>query len=198
MQRGNPEIQRRAQEVIDRCWQMGAPKADIAAPGDGNPILSIHDVGAGGLSNAFPELAHSGQCGARFDLRAVPIEEPGMSPAEIWSNESQERYVLAIPPSRLGESELFRHLPMQRKAGQSAEYALLDGLHALHPFSYHADDIESLGQLISIAFPAPLPHRALPDLRPRQPGAVHRRHPVLQSVPEEVVPVLKIVQRAAR
>lgn len=103
VQRGNPEIQRRAQEVIDRCWQMGAPKADIAAPGDGNPILSIHDVGAGGLSNAFPELAHSGQCGARFDLRAVPIEEPGMSPAEIWSNESQERYVLAIPPSRLNE-----------------------------------------------------------------------------------------------
>ena len=103
VQRGNPEIQRRAQEVIDRCWQMGVPKNDIAAPGDGNPILSIHDVGAGGLSNAFPELAHSGQCGASFDLRAVPIEEPGMSPAEIWSNESQERYVLALPPSRLEE-----------------------------------------------------------------------------------------------
>ena len=103
VQRGNPEIQRRAQEVIDRCWQMGVPKKDIAAPGDGNPILSIHDVGAGGLSNAFPELAHSGQCGATFDLRAVPIEEPGMSPAEIWSNESQERYVLALPPSRLEE-----------------------------------------------------------------------------------------------
>ncbi len=103
VQRGNPEIQRRAQEVIDRCWQMGAPKADIQQPGDGNPILSIHDVGAGGVSNALPELAHSGEVGAKFELREVPILEPGMSPAEIWSNESQERYVLAIPPSRIDE-----------------------------------------------------------------------------------------------
>jgi phosphoribosylformylglycinamidine synthase len=93
VQRGNPEIQRRAQEVIDRCWQLG----------DGNPILSVHDVGAGGLSNAFPELAHGGGAGARFELRDIPIEEPGMSPAEIWSNESQERYVLAIPAPRLEE-----------------------------------------------------------------------------------------------
>lgn len=93
VQRGNPEIQRRAQEVIDRCWQMGG----------NNPILSIHDVGAGGLSNAFPELAHSGGVGATFQLRKVQIEEPGMSPAEIWSNESQERYVLAIPPQRLAD-----------------------------------------------------------------------------------------------
>ena len=103
VQRGNPEIQRRAQEVIDRCWQMGAPKADIQQPGDGNPILSVHDVGAGGVSNALPELAHSGEVGAKFELREVPILEPGMSPAEIWSNESQERYVLAIPPSRIDE-----------------------------------------------------------------------------------------------
>ncbi len=93
VQRGNPEIQRRAQEVIDRCWQMGCD----------NPILSVHDVGAGGVSNALPELAHSGGVGAVFDLRKVPTEEPGMSPAEIWSNESQERYVLAIPPNRIVE-----------------------------------------------------------------------------------------------
>jgi phosphoribosylformylglycinamidine synthase len=93
VQRGNPEIQRRAQEVIDRCWQLGK----------NNPILSIHDVGAGGVSNALPELAHSGGVGAIFDLRKVPTEEPGMSPAEIWSNESQERYVLAIPPNRIAE-----------------------------------------------------------------------------------------------
>ncbi len=93
VQRGNPEIQRRAQEVIDRCWQMGK----------NNPILSVHDVGAGGVSNALPELAHSGGVGAIFDLRKVPTEEPGMSPAEIWSNESQERYVLAIPPNRIAE-----------------------------------------------------------------------------------------------
>ena len=103
VQRGNPEMQRRAQEVIDRCWQLGSPAQDIAAPGDGNPILSIHDVGAGGISNALPELAHGAGCGAHFELRDVKIEEPGMSPAEIWSNESQERYVLAIPPSRLPE-----------------------------------------------------------------------------------------------
>jgi phosphoribosylformylglycinamidine synthase len=93
VQRGNPEIQRRAQEVIDHCWQQGA----------NNPILSIHDVGAGGISNAFPELAHGAGAGAKFELREVKIEEPGMSPAEIWSNEAQERYVLAIAPERLPE-----------------------------------------------------------------------------------------------
>ncbi|MCX7150156.1 MAG: phosphoribosylformylglycinamidine synthase [Rhodocyclales bacterium] len=93
VQRGNPEIQRRAQEVIDRCWQQG----------DGNPILAIHDVGAGGISNAMPELAHDAGRGAAFDLRAIPSEEPGMSPREIWSNEAQERYVLAIAPERLLE-----------------------------------------------------------------------------------------------
>ena len=103
VQRGNPEIQRRAQEVIDRCWQMGVPRGDGSTVGDGNPILSLHDVGAGGISNALPELAHGAGSGARFDLRAVPIEEPGMSPAEIWCNEAQERYVLAIAPARLAE-----------------------------------------------------------------------------------------------
>ena len=93
VQRGNPEMQRRAQEVIDRCWQQG---------GD-NPILAIHDVGAGGISNAMPELAHDAGRGAAFDLRALPSEEPGMSPREIWSNEAQERYVLAVAPHRLDE-----------------------------------------------------------------------------------------------
>ena len=93
VQRGNAEIQRRAQEVIDRCWQLG----------DANPILSIHDVGAGGLSNALPELAHGAERGARLNLRAVPSEEPGMSPREIWCNEAQERYVLALLPQRLEE-----------------------------------------------------------------------------------------------
>jgi phosphoribosylformylglycinamidine synthase len=93
VQRGNPEMQRRAQEVIDRCWQMG----------DNNPILSIHDVGAGGISNALPELVHGGGRGARLDLRAVPSEERGMSPMQIWSNEAQERYVLAILPACLEE-----------------------------------------------------------------------------------------------
>ena len=97
VQRGNPEMQRRAQEVIDRCWQMG----------EQNPILSIHDVGAGGMSNALPELVHGGGKGARFELRKIPLDETGMSPKQIWCNESQERYVLAIVPERL---EQFRAL----------------------------------------------------------------------------------------
>lgn len=86
VQRGNPEIERRAQEVIDRCWQLG----------DKNPIISIHDVGAGGLSNAFPELVNDAGRGAVFELREVPLEEHGLNPLQIWCNESQERYVLSI------------------------------------------------------------------------------------------------------
>lgn len=91
VQRGNPELERRAQEVIDRCWQLG----------DDNPILSIHDVGAGGISNAFPELVNDAGVGAVFQLRDVHNEEPGMSPRELWSNEAQERYVMAILPADL-------------------------------------------------------------------------------------------------
>ncbi|HEZ7624269.1 TPA: phosphoribosylformylglycinamidine synthase [Neisseria meningitidis] len=86
VQRGNPEIERRAQEVIDRCWQLGGK----------NPIISIHDVGAGGLSNAFPELVNDARRGAVFKLREVPLEEHGLNPLQIWCNESQERYVLSI------------------------------------------------------------------------------------------------------
>ncbi|GAB1386738.1 phosphoribosylformylglycinamidine synthase [Melaminivora sp.] len=97
VQRGNPEIERRAQEVINHCWAQGAA----------NPILAIHDVGAGGLSNAFPELTNDAGRGARFDLRAVPLEESGLAPKEIWSNESQERYVLAIAPESLEQFKAF-------------------------------------------------------------------------------------------
>lgn len=97
VQRGNPEIERRAQEVINHCWQQG----------EANPILAIHDVGAGGLSNAFPELTNDAGRGARFDLRAVPLEESGLAPKEIWSNESQERYVLAIAPESLEQFRAF-------------------------------------------------------------------------------------------
>ena len=93
VQRDNPEIQRRCQEVIDRCWALG----------DNNPILSIHDVGAGGLSNAMPELVHDAGLGARLELRKIPTGEPDLSPLELWSNESQERYVLAIAPDRLAD-----------------------------------------------------------------------------------------------
>ena len=97
VQRGNPEIERRAQEVINHCWAQGA----------NNPILAIHDVGAGGLSNAFPELTNDAGRGARFDLRAVPLEESGLAPKEIWSNESQERYVMAIAPESLEQFKAF-------------------------------------------------------------------------------------------
>lgn len=96
VQRQNPEMERRCQEVIDQCWQLGS----------NNPIAFIHDVGAGGLSNAFPELAKDGGCGANFELRQVPNDEPGMSPREIWCNESQERYVMAIAPDQLARFEL--------------------------------------------------------------------------------------------
>ncbi|MGR5141759.1 phosphoribosylformylglycinamidine synthase [Photobacterium sp. DNB23_23_1] len=91
VQRENPEMERRCQEVIDRCWQLG----------DDNPIAFIHDVGAGGISNALPELVDDGERGGIFQLRDVPNDEPGMSPLEIWCNESQERYVMAVAPEHM-------------------------------------------------------------------------------------------------
>ena len=93
VQRDNPEMERRCQEVIDRAWALG----------EHNPIAAIHDVGAGGLSNALPELVHEAGRGARIELRKVPNDEPGMSPLEIWCNEAQERYVLGIHPERMDD-----------------------------------------------------------------------------------------------
>ncbi|MGB0360196.1 MAG: phosphoribosylformylglycinamidine synthase, partial [Endozoicomonas sp.] len=95
VQRGNPELERRCQEVIDRCWQQG----------DNNPIAFIHDVGAGGLSNALPELVSDGGRGGHFQLRAINNDEPGMSPLALWCNESQERYVLAVAAQDLSRFE---------------------------------------------------------------------------------------------
>ena len=120
VQRENPEMERRCQEVIDRCWQLG----------DKNPIAFIHDVGAGGISNALPELVDDGERGGKFQLRNVPNDEPGMSPLEIWCNESQERYVLAVakedmpvfeaicqreraPYAVVGEATQERHLTLE-------------------------------------------------------------------------------------
>lgn len=103
VQRENPEMERRAQEVIDRCWQMG----------EDNPILFIHDVGAGGLSNAMPELVNDGERGGRFELRKILTDEKGMTPLEIWCNESQERYVLAVSPEKI---ELFSKLCERERA----------------------------------------------------------------------------------
>lgn len=118
VQRDNAEVERRAQEVIDRCWAMG----------DNNPICFIHDVGAGGLSNALPELVKDGNRGGLFDLRAVPNAEPGMSPLEIWCNEAQERYVLAIAPASL---ELFDKLCKRERA----PYAVVGEALAEHHLS---------------------------------------------------------------
>ncbi|MGR6982098.1 phosphoribosylformylglycinamidine synthase [Testudinibacter sp. P27/CKL/0425] len=103
VQRDNPEMERRCQEVIDRCWQLG----------DDNPILFIHDVGAGGLSNAMPELVNDGGRGGKFELRKILSDEPGMSPLEIWCNESQERYVLAVSAEQL---PLFEALCQRERA----------------------------------------------------------------------------------
>ncbi|MSU47446.1 MAG: phosphoribosylformylglycinamidine synthase [Opitutaceae bacterium] len=103
VQRDNAEMQRRCQEVIDRCWALGAD----------NPIAFIHDVGAGGVSNALPELVNDGGRGGRFDLRQLPNDEPGMSPLELWCNESQERYVLAVPAGRLA---IFKKLCERERA----------------------------------------------------------------------------------
>jgi len=103
VQRDNPEMERRCQEVIDRCWQLG----------EANPILVIHDVGAGGLSNAMPELVSDGGRGGRFELRDILSDEPGMSPLEVWCNESQERYVLAVAPEQLA---LFDELCRRERA----------------------------------------------------------------------------------
>ena len=106
VQRGNPEIAHRAKEVNNACWQML----------ENNPIVAIHDVGAGGLSNAFPELVNDANRGATFDLDRVHLEESGMSAAEIWSNESQERYVLAIAPESL---ELFDEITRRERCPYS-------------------------------------------------------------------------------
>ena len=133
VQRGNPEMERRAQEVINACWAMQAE----------NPILSIHDVGAGGLSNAFPEITNDAKRGAIFDLRAVPLEESGLAPKEIWSNESQERYVLAIAPESL---PLFDYLCQRERCpfavvGHATEERQLQVIDPDHPDANHPVDM---------------------------------------------------------
>ncbi|PLY13941.1 MAG: phosphoribosylformylglycinamidine synthase [Sedimenticola sp.] len=118
VQRSNPEMERRCQEVIDRCWSRG----------EQNPILFIHDVGAGGLSNALPELVHDAGRGGRFELRAVPNDEPGMSPMEIWCNEAQERYVLAIDAEQM---ELFRAICERERCPYAVVGEATDDEHLL-------------------------------------------------------------------
>jgi phosphoribosylformylglycinamidine synthase len=127
VQRGNPEMERRCQEVIDQCWAMGVS----------NPILSIHDVGAGGLSNALPELVDDAGRGARFNLREVNNDQPGMTPMELWSNESQERYVLAIDSGRLA---MFKQLCERERCPYSVVGAATDEQRLILEDSYFAND----------------------------------------------------------
>ncbi|MDV2858152.1 phosphoribosylformylglycinamidine synthase [Oceanimonas sp. CAM02] len=126
VQRDNPEMERRCQEVIDRCWAMG----------DDNPIVFIHDVGAGGLSNAMPELVNDGDRGGRFYLRDIPNDEPGMSPLQIWCNESQERYVLAVADDRLPEFEAFCRR-------ERAPYAVIGEATAERHLSLHDEHFDN-------------------------------------------------------
>lgn len=125
VQRSNAEMERRCQEVIDRCWALGAE----------NPILSIHDVGAGGLSNALPELVHGSDRGGRFELRAIPNDQPGMSPMEVWCNESQERYVLAIERARL---DAFKQLCERERCPYAVLGEATDAQHLLLTDSHFA------------------------------------------------------------
>lgn len=118
VQRDNPEMERRCQEVIDRCWQLGAA----------NPILFIHDVGAGGLSNAMPELVNDAGRGGRFELRDILSDEPGMSPLQIWCNESQERYVLAVAA---GQLPLFEQICQRERAPYAVIGEATSGTHLL-------------------------------------------------------------------
>jgi phosphoribosylformylglycinamidine synthase len=145
VQRGNPEIERRAQEVINQCAQLGAA----------NPILAIHDVGAGGLSNAFPELVNDAGRGARFDLRAVPLEESGLSPKEIWSNESQERYVMAIAQESLPQFKAFcerERCPFAviGVATEERDLVVMDGGAAAPPGGSEAHEVTSVGAPVNM------------------------------------------------
>jgi len=129
VQRANPEMQRRAQEVIDRCWMLG----------EDNPIASIHDVGAGGLSNAIPELLHDGGVGGRLELRDIPTADPSMSPMAIWCNESQERYVLAVSERQLGVLEQI----CRRERCPMADLGPATEKHLLRVTDRHADGIRA-------------------------------------------------------
>ncbi len=173
VQRGNPEMQRRAQEVIDRCWQMG----------DKNPILSIHDVGAGGMSNALPELVHGGGKGAHFELRKIPLDETGMSPKQIWCNESQERYVLAIAPERLDE---FRELCERERCPFAVVGTAIDEDQiTVHDKEFKND-------------PVNMPLSVLLGKPPKMTRVVSRETPRLSSFDCSGVPIAEAVERVLR
>ena len=169
VQRSNPEIERRCQEVIDRCWALGAA----------NPIVSIHDVGAGGLSNAIPEIVHDCGKGATLELREIPNDEPGMSPMEIWCNESQERYVIALDPTKLDQ---FRAIAERERA----PYAVVG----------HASDDERLvmSDRVLETPPIDLPMNVLFGKAPK----MHRTAETLAAPREPVVTDVVAIDEAAR
>ncbi|MEM4986734.1 phosphoribosylformylglycinamidine synthase [Collimonas sp. H4R21] len=177
VQRGNPEMERRAQEVINACWAMD----------DKNPILSIHDVGAGGLSNAFPEITNDAKRGAIFDLRKVPLEESGMAPKEIWSNESQERYVLAIAPESLPLFEYFcqRERCLFAVVGTATEERQLKVIDPQHSDSQMSNPVD-------------MPMDVLLGKPPKMQRDVIRLNPTLPAVDLTGMDLLEVSQRVLK
>jgi phosphoribosylformylglycinamidine synthase len=179
VQRQNPEMERRCQEVIDRCWQLG----------EGNPIAFIHDVGAGGLSNAFPELVKDGGRGGRFELRKVPNDEPGMSPLEIWCNESQERYVMAVEPENLA---IFTAICERERCPFAVVGEATEALH-LQLSDSHFDNA-----------PVDIPMSVLFGKPPRMSRAIQRRYIARQtlqldiSVTDALLRVLQVPSVASK
>ncbi|APX94877.1 phosphoribosylformylglycinamidine synthase [Halomonas sp. 1513] len=173
VQRDNPEIERRVQEVIDRCWALG----------DANPIRFIHDVGAGGLSNALPELVKDGERGGRFELRAIPNAEPGMSPLEIWCNEAQERYVLAVAPDDL---ETFEALC----ARERCPYAVVGEASEAHHLTVADGHFETT--------PVDLPMSVLFGKPPKMTREFQRQSRVLSGVMLDNLDLREAVDRVLR
>ena len=173
VQRDNAEMERRCQEVIDRCWALG----------DDNPIVSIHDVGAGGLSNALPELVHDSGRGARFDLRQVPSAETSMSPLELWCNEAQERYVLALDPGRLSQFEA-----LCRR--ERAPFAVVG--HASEERQLVVED-PHFGDR-----PIDMPMEVLLGKAPRMVRDVKRATPPLSPLDETAMPLGQAIERVLR
>ncbi|WP_432415564.1 phosphoribosylformylglycinamidine synthase [Chromohalobacter israelensis] len=173
VQRDNAEIERRAQEVIDRCWALG----------DDNPICFIHDVGAGGLSNALPELVKDGDRGGRFELRDIPNAEPGMSPLAIWCNEAQERYVLAVAPDDL---EAFDALCRRERC----PYAVVGEATEAHHLSVHDGHFDTR--------PVDLPMSVLFGKPPKMSRAFERRTLTMPSLGLDNLDLREALDRVLR
>jgi phosphoribosylformylglycinamidine synthase len=173
VQRGNPEMQRRCQEVIDACWRMGAD----------NPIFSVHDVGAGGLSNALPELVHDSGCGGQFKLSAIPSADPSLSPMEIWCNEAQERYVLAIAKKNL---PLFQRLCERERC----PYAVVGEATAKPQLYLYDGETAFIDMPLSVLLgkPPKMRREVLTQPSPLSKGELHNLGPGQQHTPSPFDP----------